>query len=76
MPRFFQLQVDPEELTDAMYAFVIDPNPSRNERAVIQELNDIHPESVDVLESMLLDGTEERQDVAAYVQAAFVAPSR
>jgi hypothetical protein len=76
MPRFFRLQVDPEQLTDAMHAFVTDPHPSRNEREIIHELNDIHPESVDVLESMLLDGTEERQDVAAYVEAAFVAPIR
>ena len=29
----------------------------------------MHPETVDVMESMLLDGTEERQDVADYVQA-------
>ena len=74
MPRFFRLQVDPEELTDEMFAFVTDPSPSRNERPVIQELNDTHPESVDVLESMLLDGTDQRQDVADYVHAVFVAP--
>ncbi len=74
MSRFFRLQVDPEALTDEMYAFVTDPSPSRNDRPVIQELNDVHPESVDVLESMLLDGTEERQDVAANVHAAFVSP--
>ena len=54
-----------------MLAFVTDPSPSRNERPVIQELNDLHPESVDVLESMLLDGTEAREDVAAYVRAVF-----
>ncbi len=71
MARLFQLQVDPEELTDKMYAFVTDPHPSRNERPIIQELSDLHPESVDILEAMLLDGTEERQDVAAYVRAAF-----
>ena len=75
MSRFFRLQVDPEELADEMFAFVTDPSPSRNERPVILELNDTHPESVDVLESMLLDGTDERQDVAAYVHAAFVAPT-
>ena len=75
MSRFFRLQVDPEVLTDEMFAFVTDPHPSRNERPIIHELNDVHPESVDVLESMLLDGTNERQDVAAYVHAAFVAPS-
>ncbi len=75
MSRFFRLQVDPEELTDEMFAFVTDPSPSRNERPVIQELNDTHPESVDVLESMLLDGTDQRQDVADYVHGVFVAPA-
>ena len=75
MSRFFRLQVNPEELIDEMYAFVTDPHPSRNERPVIQELHDVHPESVDVLESMLLDGTEQRQDVASYVHAVFVAPN-
>ena len=72
MSRFFRLQVDPEDLIDEMYAFVIDPHPSRNDRPIIQELHDVHPDSVDVLESMLLDGTEERRDVADYVHAVFV----
>ena len=73
MSRFFRLQVDPDELTDAMYEFVTDPHPSRNERPIVQELNDLAPEVVDVLESMVLDGTEARQDVADYVHATFVA---
>ena len=76
MPRFFRLQVDPDELTDAMFEFVVDPHPSRNERPIVQELNDLAPEVVDVLESMVLDGTEERQDVADYVHATFVAALR
>jgi hypothetical protein len=71
MSRFFRLQVDTEELVDAMFDFVTDPHPSRNERPIILELSDIHPESIDVLESMLLDGTEERRDVAAYVAMVF-----
>jgi hypothetical protein len=68
---FVRFDVDLEMLTDAMWAFVTDPRPSRNERPVVKALDDIHPESVDVLESMLLDGTEEREDVAAYVAAVF-----
>jgi hypothetical protein len=75
MSPFFRLQVDPDQLTDEMFAFVTDPHPSRNERPIIHELNDVHPESVDVLESMLLDGTDQRQDVADYVRAAFVTPA-
>ena len=75
MPRFFRLQVDPDELTEEMFAFVTDPHPSRNERPIIHELNDLAPEVVDVLESMVLDGTDERQDVADYVHAVFVVPA-
>jgi len=69
--RFFRLQVDTDELTDAMYAFVTDPSAARTERPIVQELNDLAPEVVDVLEAMVLDGTEERGDVAAYVDAVF-----
>lgn len=79
MKPFFRFDVDLEALTDAMWAFVSDPRPSRNDLPVVEVLHDIHPESVDILESMLLDGTEERADVAAYVSAVFGtlrAPSR
>ena len=61
MTRLFRWTVDIDALTDEAYAFVTDPHPSRNERAVIQELHEINPESVDVLESMLINGTEERE---------------
>ncbi|HWV23671.1 MAG TPA: hypothetical protein VNZ58_05740 [Thermomicrobiales bacterium] len=71
MAHFFTLRVDLDELTDAMYGFVTDPTPKRNEREVIKELDDINPEIVDVLECMVLDGTEERQDVADYANALF-----
>lgn len=71
MPNFFRLQVDVDELTDAMHGFVTDPTPRRNDRPIIKELDDINPDIVDVLECMVLDGTEERQDVADYVYAVF-----
>jgi hypothetical protein len=71
MTPYFRLDVDLDALTDAMWAFVTDPHPSRNERPIVQALNDVHPDSVEVMESMLLDGTEERSDVAAYVAAVF-----
>jgi hypothetical protein len=71
MSSFFTLRVDLEHLTDAMYAFVTDPHPSRNDRPVIQELGDINQDLVDVLECMVLDGTEERQDVADFAHAVF-----
>jgi hypothetical protein len=71
MSTFFRLQVDLDDLTDAMYGFVTDPLPSRNDRPIIQELGEINQDLVDVLECMVLDGTEERQDVAAFVDAVF-----
>ena len=71
MNRLFRWTVDLDALTDEAYAFLTDPRPSRNERPVIQELHDINPETVDVLESMLIDGTEERRDVAEYIDAVF-----
>jgi len=66
-----RLDIDADRLTDEMYDFVTDPRPSRNQRPVVQALSDIHPESVDVMESMLIDGTEERSDVADYVAVVF-----
>jgi len=71
MTPFFRIDVDLEALTDAMWAFVSDPRPSRNDLPVVQALSDMHPDSIDVMEAMLLDGTEERADVAAYVSTVF-----
>jgi hypothetical protein len=66
-----RFEIDLEALTDAMWAFVTDPHPSRNERPVVKALDDIHPDSVEVMEAMLLDGTEARADVSAYVHTVF-----
>ena len=71
MSRFFRIQIDHEGLTDELLAFVTDPRATRNERPVIKEMNDINPELVDILECMVLDGTEERQDVADLVGFVF-----
>ena len=71
MSRFFRIEVDEVALTDALYAFVTDPYTSRNERPVVQELHSFVPEMVSVLENMVLDGVEERQDVAEYVNFVF-----
>ena len=71
MGRLFQIRVDTDALTDEAYAFVTDPTPKRNDRPFIQELHDLYPEMVDVLECMVIDGTEDRQDVADYVDAVF-----
>ena len=71
MTSLFHLQVDLEDLTSAMYEFVTDPQPSRNDRPVILELNDLNHDLVDVLECMVLDGTDDRQDVADFVYTVF-----
>lgn len=71
MNRFIETRVDTRALTDEAFAFVTDPLPSRNEREVIRALNDFNPDLVDVLECMVLDGTEERADVAALIDAVF-----
>jgi hypothetical protein len=67
---FFQLLVDERGLTDALYEFVTDPRPSRNERPVIDDLHEIAPGMVPVLEAMLIDGVDNRADIAAYVHAS------
>jgi hypothetical protein len=67
---FFRLLVDESGLTDALHDFVTDPRASRNDRPVIQDLYDLAPSMVPVLEAMILDGVEERRDVADYVHAS------
>jgi hypothetical protein len=67
---FFHLLVDEAGLTDALYEFVTDPRATRNDRPVIQDLHDLAPNMVPVLEAMVLDGVEDRADVAEYVRAS------
>jgi hypothetical protein len=68
---YVRLAVDADRLVDDMFAFVTDPTPARNARPVVKALDEIHPDSVDVMEAMLLDGTDDRADVADYVAAVF-----
>ena len=67
---FFRLMVDENGLTDALLDFVTDPRASRNDRPVIQDLHDLAPGMVPILEAMVIDGVEDRADVAAYVHAS------
>jgi len=67
---FFHLLVDEDGLTDALLQFVTNPRATRNELPVIQDLHDLAPGMVPVLEAMVLDGVEDRTDVAAYVHAS------
>lgn len=71
MSGFFRLVVDQDTLTDAMHAFVTDPTPARNTRPIIEELGDINHDLVDMLEMMVIDGTEDREDIARFVQFVF-----
>jgi hypothetical protein len=59
---------DVKQLTDEFHAFVTDPAPSRGDRPFIQDLHEAAPEMVEVLEHMVLDGVEAREDVAAYAE--------
>lgn len=69
MSRLFHFQVDDAVLTDELFAFVTDPHPARSERPIIDELHDVMPDVVDVLECMVIDGVDERHYVADYVQS-------
>ncbi len=71
MDRFVKIEVDIEALTDEAHAFEVDPSPRRNGRPIVQELNDFNPDVVDILECMVLDGTEDRADVHAFMTAVF-----
>lgn len=70
MPRFFRIQVDEVALAAELFAFVTDPSPRRTERPVVGELHDLNPEMIEVLESMVLDGVDDRRFVEEYVRAA------
>ena len=65
----FRLLVDEDGLTDQLHEFVTDPRPSRNDRPIVDDLHEIAPGMVPVLEAMVIDGVERREDVAAYVHA-------
>lgn len=70
MSNLFRLLADEERLTDELFAFVTDPHPThRNERAIVSVLHEVAPQIVSVAECMILDGVNERRDVADYVQA-------
>ena len=72
---FFRLLVDEDGLTDALLEFVTDPRASRNERPVIQDLHELAPGMVPILEAMVIDGVEDRADVADYVRASLFGPA-
>ena len=65
----FRLLVDEDGLTDALYEFVTDPRASRNDLPVVQDLHEIAPGMVPVLEAMVIDGVDTRSDVSEYVRA-------
>ena len=70
MSRLFRLQVDEKGLVDGLFAFVTEPRAAvRNALPIVTELRE-GPNFLipwDLVENMVLDGVEERQDVADYV---------
>ncbi len=68
--NIFRLLSNEDKFTDELYGFVTDSRAdSRNERAIIRVLHEVAPQIVSVAECMVIDGVEERQDVADYVHA-------
>lgn len=62
---------DLDSLTDLCFTFVTDPSPKRGQRLAMVELQDMAPQVVDVLEAMVLDGVDDRPEVAHYIQYVF-----
>jgi hypothetical protein len=60
-----RVEIDKEGLIDDYLAYVTDPRPSRNEHHAV--LLDSGPVPVPVLEQMVLDGVNRREDVADLV---------
>jgi len=71
MSRFIRFVIDEDGLIDELFAFVGDPAATRNERPVINELHDVAPEMVEVAESMVIDGVDQRRYVADYIHHVF-----
>ena len=70
MPPFVRLSFDPEALIDGLYEFVTEPRPAvRNALPIADEARDSahFPVSFEVMETMVLDGVEDRADVADLV---------
>ncbi len=71
MSRLFRFQVDEKGLVDGLYSFITEPRAAvRNALPIVMELRE-GPNFLipwDLVENMVLDGVEERQDVADYVQ--------
>ena len=70
MSRLFRVQVDEEGLIDGLFAFVTEPRAAvRNAMPIVKELHEgsslLFP--WELAETMVLDGVDERQDVAALV---------
>lgn len=67
--HLFQIQIDEVVLTDTLYDYLVDPDAGRTRRPVVRWLRALAPGIVPVIESMILDGVEERPDVAHFVHA-------
>lgn len=76
LPLLLQVQVDATALTDAMLAFLLEPRtPARNASPLLAELeHSVLGVPLEVLETMVLDGVEQRAFVAEYVTAFLDCP--
>ncbi len=72
MSRFFRVMINTTALTEALYIFIHTSSANeRNTQPVVEELSTFAPEVLGVMESMLLDGVQEKADIEAYIQAVF-----
>ncbi len=70
MANSFDILRDEEQLTDELFAFVLDRSADhRNQRALVSVLHETLPQMIAVAECMILDGVDERVYVAEYVHA-------
>jgi hypothetical protein len=73
MARLFRYQVDEAGLIDGIFRFVTEPNPAvRNAMPIVRELQE-GPNFLlpwDLVESMVLDGVDQREFVADWVHFA------
>jgi hypothetical protein len=67
MPSLVRIQLDEEELTNELFAFITDPHPYRWRHPLIDDLDEVLPEMVEVAEMMAIDGVDQRRFVADYV---------
>ncbi len=69
LARLYRLQVDEDTLADEFFSFVVAAQDARAAWAAGHELRAVAPETLSVLDQMVLEGVDLRHDVAAFAHA-------